>query len=113
MVPQVSLLKIMWPYFLNGVLIFGGQKYHSVAQAEWGAHLQRQSTGNLKRWVHDTAVPVLFTRGTTAPFIHPVWSGALASGGGHAFGCMERGPPPIPTVLVTVRVGGGGAWESE
>ena len=25
-----------------------GKNYHSVAQAEWGAHLQRQSTGNLK-----------------------------------------------------------------
>ena len=57
-------------------------------------------------------MPVLFSRGTTAPFLHPVWSGALAFGGGLAVGCTERGPPPTPTVLVTVGIGGG-AWDSD
>ena len=88
------------------VLLFGGQKFHSAAHAEWGVHFWLD-TGNLKRlpWVHGTAVPVLFTRGTTAvlfsrgttaPVLHPVRSGALALGGGLALGCTERGPPPPP-----------------
>ena len=51
-------------------------------------------------------MPVLFSRGTTAPLIYPVRSGALAFGGGLAVGCTECGPPPTPTVLGTVRMGG-------
>ena len=52
------------------ILIFLGQKVHSVAQAEWGATFQ-VGTEDLKkgdRGYHDTfKAPVLFSRGTTAP----------------------------------------------
>ena len=81
---------------LKYLLYFVGKNSTPLPKRSGVLTCKGRAPGTFKRKDHDTAMPVLFTRGTTAPFIHPVRSGALALGGGLAFGCTERGPPPRP-----------------
>ena len=56
--------------------------------------MQRQSTGNLNYGDKDHDLHGRFClRGGLPRLDNPVWSGALAFGGGLAFGCTVRDPP--------------------
>ena len=92
----------------KNIYVSWAKRYHSVAQAEWGAHLPRQSTGNRQEIRSRRRSTGFVLAGDYRAFRYPVWSGALASGGGHAFGCVERDPPPH-VHGVSNREHGGGA----
>ena len=106
MAPQVFLKK-------NGVLLF---KIICISRAKNSTPLPKRSgvltckgraPGTLITGIKITTSTAGFVyAGDYRAFSYPVWSGALALGGGLAFGCTERGPPPTPTVLVTVEMGG-------
>ena len=85
-------------------------KFHSVAQAEWGATFQVGTEDLSKkgdRGYHDTRRHRFCSRGGLPRLDNPVWSGALALGGGLALAAWSATPPRPHGV--SNRESGGGA----
>ena len=83
------------PFCFNDFKCFVGKKFHSVAQAEWGAHF----------WLSTADVGDIRSRHRSAGFVHAGdYRGFVYAGDyrGPRFrrrtcpGCTERDPPPVP-----------------